>query len=243
LGKLRFDESDRASVAIAEELEKGCALRIHFHSQHCPAEAGRQKNPHGFALFSPLPRAMGTLKRLSSRMHTGTLRILALAAGAALTLGACTSSTEPGPFSTGGGAAAASDLHNAARANTGERYATGASTQTMANATTFIIAKHQATQRQREVAIARARAAQQKLVQRKGTATAAAPKKKLPRYIAVETVREKTTSPKAKKAVMIWDTQAQQIVGNNVYDIATPPPVGATSRFETYAAEYVGAGL
>src|SRR5205823_1086312 len=139
---------------------------------------------------------------------------------------------------------AASDRHSASTATTGDKYATGSSVGTMTAATTFIIAKHQATQRQREVAIAHARAAQQKLVKRQAAgATAGAPKKKLPRYIAVETVREKSTSPKAKKAVMLWDTQAQDIVGNNVYDISNPPPVGATTRFETYAAEYVGAGL
>jgi hypothetical protein len=180
-------------------------------------------------------------------MHTGTLRIAALAVGSAFLIGACTPAStngRPGPFAGAGAASAASDLHSAATATSGEKYATGSPVGTMTAATTFIIAKHQASERQRAVAINRARAAQQKIVKRqsRGT-TASAPKKKLPRYIAVETVREKTTSPKAQKTVMIWDTQAQDIVGNNVYDIATPPPVGATTRFETYAAEYVGAGL
>ncbi len=71
--------------------------------------------------------------------------------------------------------------------------------------------------------------------------TVAAPKK-LPRYIAVDTVKDKRASPKAKKVVMIWDTQAQELVGNNLYDVENPVAVGTIAKFETYAAEYIGAG-
>ena len=39
---------------------------------------------------------------------------------------------------------------------------------------------------------------------------------------------------------MIWDTQSEQIVGNNVYDVESAPPVGQTAKFETFSAEYVG---
>ncbi len=67
--------------------------------------------------------------------------------------------------------------------------------------------------------------------------------KKLPRYIAVDTVKDERSSPKAKKVVMIWDTQAEEIVGNNIYDVQSPPPVGTTAKFETYSAEYIGTGL
>jgi len=42
---------------------------------------------------------------------------------------------------------------------------------------------------------------------------------------------------------MIFDTEAQQVVGKNVYDVQTPPPLGAVARFETYSAQYVGRGL
>jgi hypothetical protein len=41
---------------------------------------------------------------------------------------------------------------------------------------------------------------------------------------------------------MIWDTQSQEVVGNNVYDVKSPPPVGSTAKFDTYSAEYVGSG-
>lgn len=67
-------------------------------------------------------------------------------------------------------------------------------------------------------------------------------KKRLPRYIAVDTTKDGRTSPQAAKAVMIFDTHTQEIVGNDVYDVRSTPPVGGTARFETYTAEYVGAG-
>jgi hypothetical protein len=41
---------------------------------------------------------------------------------------------------------------------------------------------------------------------------------------------------------MIWDTQSQEVVGNDVYDLKSVPPVGSTAKFETYSAEYVGSG-
>jgi hypothetical protein len=69
------------------------------------------------------------------------------------------------------------------------------------------------------------------------------PRKKLPRVIAVATERDAKTDPKAARAVMLWDTSAQQIVGNKVYDIESEPPRGADVRFETQAASYLGASL
>jgi hypothetical protein len=68
------------------------------------------------------------------------------------------------------------------------------------------------------------------------------PKKKLPRYIAVDTTKDERSSPQAAKAIMIFDTQTQEIVGNDVYDVRSTPPVGGTARFETFTAEYVGTG-
>jgi hypothetical protein len=42
---------------------------------------------------------------------------------------------------------------------------------------------------------------------------------------------------------MLWDTSAQQVVGNKVYDIESEPPRGADVRFETQAVSYLGASL
>lgn len=61
------------------------------------------------------------------------------------------------------------------------------------------------------------------------------------RYLAVRTRSD--ARAKTPVSVMIWDTQTQEIVGNSVYDINSPPPPGSSVKFETYSAEYVGAGL
>ena len=67
-------------------------------------------------------------------------------------------------------------------------------------------------------------------------------KKKKVRYIAVDTVRSKEAPPKAKKTVMIWDTQSESLASADVYDLEAPPAVGQTAKFDTYSAEYVGNG-
>jgi hypothetical protein len=66
--------------------------------------------------------------------------------------------------------------------------------------------------------------------------------RKRPRYIAVDTVKDERAAPQAARSVMIFDTQTQEIVGNDVYDVRSTPPVGGTARFETFTAEYVGTG-
>ena len=68
-------------------------------------------------------------------------------------------------------------------------------------------------------------------------------KKKLPHYVAIDTPKDKRCSPGTKKDVMIWDTQSEALVSNNVYDVTTPPAVGSTAKFDTYSAQYVGNGL
>jgi hypothetical protein len=170
-------------------------------------------------------------------MNHGTLRTVAILS--LLPLAGCMQSDQPGPFAGNNGAAAASSITRSAGAYSGESMATGSNVNNAAQATIVILAKHQATAKQHAVAVQRAKAAVAHLQK----ATAAHPGKKLPRYIAVDTVKDEHTAPKAAKACMIWDTQAQDVVGNTVYDIASTPPTGATSRFETYSAEYVGASL
>jgi hypothetical protein len=99
-----------------------------------------------------------------------------------------------------------------------------------------VIAVHEATRQQRRLAEARARAIYSRMT--------AGQKSRKARYLAVST--EKSVDAKGRKfsgSVMIWDTQSEAIVGANVYDIASPPSVGQTAQFDTYSAEYVGAGL
>ena len=104
--------------------------------------------------------------------------------------------------------------------------------------TQTMLIRHKATKEQIQVAQQRATVFYARLAPDKKVAL----KKKKVRYIAVDTVRSKATSPKAKKAVMIWDTQSEAVVGNDVYDLETPPPIGRTAKFDTYSAEYVGSG-
>ena len=63
-----------------------------------------------------------------------------------------------------------------------------------------------------------------------------------PEAQGMDTVKNAKTSPSAKKSVMIYDTQSGEVVGNNVYDVQSPPSVGSTAKFESYSAEYVGGG-
>ncbi len=206
-------------------------------------------------------------------MQPRLLRLLALTSASSLLATGCaplSPGETSGPFSGENAQLAAANINRAGTANIAERFATGAPTTATTVATIGIITKHQASVRQREIAQARAKAAYQKLVvKQKANAqvTAPAPNPKhpragteakpgvqiaeahklrpyhIPRYIAVETEKNAQDAPGTKKAVMIWDTQSQEIVGNNVYDIGTAPAVGSNSRFETFSAEYVGAGL
>lgn len=100
-----------------------------------------------------------------------------------------------------------------------------------------IVAVRAATRRQREITEQRGRSTQRKLQARAGSVRKS-------RYLAVATEPGvRPAGKKVAKSVMIWDTQSETIVGNNVYDIQSTPPVGSVARFETYSAEYVGAGL
>lgn len=131
------------------------------------------------------------------------------------------------PFTTG--------IGQAARLGGAAQIASPAGEATV-TASGFIIAKYQATEIQRKIAEQRARHAYHKMPPEKKQALQA---KKI-RYIAVAT--QKDYRFKGRQAVMIWDTQAKGLVGTDVYDVATPPPVGSSATFDTYAAEYVGAG-
>jgi hypothetical protein len=104
-----------------------------------------------------------------------------------------------------------------------------------------IVAVREATKRQRQIAEQRARATQRKMT----TSQHGKPRKV--RYLAVATEKSAPQpggkAARGEKSVMIWDTESQQIVGNNVYDVESAPGLGTVARFETYSAEYVGAGL
>jgi hypothetical protein len=47
---------------------------------------------------------------------------------------------------------------------------------------------------------------------------------------------------KGDGTVMLWNTQTQRFVGNNVYDIASPPAKGQVAQWGSTTARYVGSG-
>ena len=106
-------------------------------------------------------------------------------------------------------------------------------------ATIYFIARYEATERQRQVAEMRARRAYAGMPQKRR----AAMKAKKVRYIAVDTEKGPKTSPKAKKTVMIYDTETQKVASNTAYDVEKSPTVGTTAKIDSYSAEYVGSGL
>ena len=106
-------------------------------------------------------------------------------------------------------------------------------------AVVYIIAQHEATERQREVAEMRARQSYARMSAKRK----ADMKAKKVRYIAVDTERGQASSPKAKKTVMIYDTQTQKVASNSAYDVEKPPAVGSAAKIDNYSAEYVGSGL
>jgi hypothetical protein len=173
-------------------------------------------------------------------MKTPMLKTSSLLAAASIFVTGCADLTplqNAGVFGAAGGAAAGG-IASASGASAGQAVAIGAATGAAIAVVTYIIAKHEATERQHRIAEERARRAYARMsAERKSKMKA-----RKTRYIAVDTEKDQHTAPEAKKSVMIWDTQSQEVVGNNVYDVKSPPPVGSTAKFDTYSAEYVGSG-
>jgi hypothetical protein len=100
----------------------------------------------------------------------------------------------------------------------------------------YVIAKYQASEQEKKIAQARAELYYQQLDAEQKEAM----QKKKIRYIAVDTKPERKIQ--GEKAVMVFDTKSQQIVGNNVYDVKDAPKVGSTTKLDNYTAQYVGSG-
>jgi hypothetical protein len=114
----------------------------------------------------------------------------------------------------------------------------GAASSAIAGLIVYIIEKHEASERQKQIAQERAAQAYADMP----TKRKAALKAKKVRYIAVDTEKNEKTSPQAKKSVMVWDTESHQVASGSVYDVKSPPPKGSTAKFDNYSAEYVGSG-
>ena len=164
-------------------------------------------------------------------MNSITLRLTAVTASTALLFAGCEGMT-PGESGAAVGATAgvlAGAIGAAAGLNTGQAAALGAGVGLLTGVITYAIAKHQADERQRQVAEANARrayAAHQSELRRKKV-----------RYIAVKTTRNKQSTGAA--SCMVYDTEKQKLVNDTVYDTKTTPPKGTTAKFDSYSAEYV----
>lgn len=94
-----------------------------------------------------------------------------------------------------------------------------------------ILVTYPATDAQREVAEQRARAAMNTLASSGSTGN---------RILAVDTRPDERS--RGSVNVMLWDTQTEQIVGNEVYDVEERPPLGKLAVWDKYSALYVGDG-
>jgi hypothetical protein len=103
----------------------------------------------------------------------------------------------------------------------------------------YSIARYEASQEQRQLAEQRGR----RSYARMSSQRRANMKARKVRYIAVDTQKGVKSSPKAKKTVMIYDTQTQTVASNVAYDVEKTPAVGGTAKIDSYSAEYVGSGL
>ena len=120
----------------------------------------------------------------------------------------------------------------------GSGAANAAAAAAVAGLVVYIIERHEASERQKQIAEERARRAYANMSAKRKAQL----KAKKVRYIAVDTEKDAKTSQQAKKSVMVWDTDKHQIANDNVYDIQKSPPVGQTAKFDRYSAEYVGSG-
>jgi hypothetical protein len=88
----------------------------------------------------------------------------------------------------------------------------------------YYIAKYRASATQRSAAVQRARKISKKLQSKD-------------RYLAVPTTQDSRS--KSAVSVMVWDTQSQEIVGNNVYDLNTVPADRSSVRLDDVKATFV----
>jgi len=158
----------------------------------------------------------------------GASQLARLAAGGFLILSACSHDA------VDDAAWQASRYGTAAGEGHGGRDTAGLQAATQITEKFYYVAKYEATLEQRRVAeaVGRKAAPARAHIAHHGV--------KPPRYLAVQT--QPDARAKTKTNVMIFDTESQEIVGNNVYDLNGKPPAGTVVKFETYAAEFVGSG-
>ena len=164
-------------------------------------------------------------------MNFRIIQLSALSVSTALLFSACNGLT-PEENGVGAGIGAgilAGAIGSAAGLRPGQAAALGAGVGALTGIIVYSVAKHQADERQRQVAERNARRAY--------AAHQAELRRRKVRYIAVRTSRNREST--GATSCMVWDTQNEQLVGNTVYDTKSAPPAGSTAKFDSYSAEYV----
>jgi len=141
--------------------------------------------------------------------------------------------TEQAASAGAGAGVLAGGIASAAGLGATESALIGAGAGLLTASVVYIYAKHEATKQQERIAQARAARLYQ------GMPPERQQQVKKQRYMAVETTKDNRIE--GEKAVMIYDTQNQKLVSNDVYDVKDAPKVGSTAKFDTYNATYVGA--
>lgn len=167
-------------------------------------------------------------------MNLTLLKLISMMLVAVIFLTGCEniSPTTAGVLSGLGAGAATGGIAKAAGASDRTAVLAGLAAGAAVGALVYIVAKHQATERQRRIAEERARLAYEQMPPERKARV------KRRRYIAVPTAREHDST--GQQSVMVFDTQNQQVAGDNVYDVKSVPQDGQVSKFDTYTAEYVG---
>jgi len=182
-------------------------------------------------------------------MNTKVLKVSAAVASIAMLTSACENLSpgeNAGVFGTAAGLAVGIPLY-AAGVDSSVAIPVTLGAAALAAGGAYVIAKHQASERQRKIAEQRARiylakrAEAEKLAAKKVASSGSTAKKKSAkqsRYIAIKT--EKEDNNEGKAAVMVYDTKTNGLVGNQVWDLKQTPKVGSVQKFDTYSAEFVG---
>ena len=100
-----------------------------------------------------------------------------------------------------------------------------------------ILATYEPTDQQRKIADERARRSL-KTFQDESAKNSSV---NVPTVIAVDTDADERS--RGARSVMLWDTQTEEILGNEVYDVEEPPTLGNIALWNNVSARYVGRGM
>jgi len=173
-------------------------------------------------------------------MTINTIKISSAGLAVILTTTGCSNMTPEQNAGVWGvvGGTVVGGLASAAGMKPGAAIATGAAAGAIIAVTAYVISKHQATERQRQIAEERAEEAFARMPARQKDSMA----RKKVRYVAVATEKSPNASPKTKQSVMIVDAQSKKVVDNEVYDVENSLPADETVKIEDKTVEYVGTG-